>query len=48
LKLRERDISIGQKEEVFYNKGGEALAQAAQRGGGGIQGQAGPGSAQPD
>ena len=41
------------KEEVFYNEGGEALGQVAQRGGrylvpGDIQGEAGPGSEQPD
>jgi len=28
------EVRIGDKEEVFYNKGGEALAQVAQRCGG--------------
>jgi len=28
------EVWTGYKEEVFYSKGGEALAQAAQRGGG--------------
>ncbi|KAK4822058.1 hypothetical protein QYF61_008867, partial [Mycteria americana] len=50
-------VTIGQgtgsKEEIFYNEGGEALAQVAQRGGrcpipGNIQGQVGWGSEQPD
>ena len=40
-------------EHVFYSEGGEALAQAAQRGGGSpdpedTQGQAGQGNGQPD
>ena len=44
---------MGHEEEVFYNQGGEALEQVAQRGGGclvlgDIQGQAGPDSWQPD
>ena len=44
---------MGHEEEVFYNQGGEALEQAAQRGGGclvlgDIQGQAGPDSWQLD
>ncbi len=34
LCLGERSKEHGCKEEVFYNKGGEALAQVAQRGGG--------------
>ena len=43
----------GCKEEVFYSKGGEALEQVAQRGGGcpipgDVQGQAGWGSERPD
>ena len=47
-----RQISIGYQEKVFYSESGEALEQAAQRGGrchipGGIQGQAGPRSEQP-
>jgi len=42
-------VITGYKEKVFYSKGGEALAQAAQRRGGcsilgGTQGQAGEGS----
>ena len=41
------------KEEMFYDEGGETLAQVAQRGGrcpipGNIQGQVGRGSEQPD
>ena len=41
------------KEEIFYNEGGETLAQVAQRGSGGpipgnIQGQVGWGSEQHD
>ena len=40
------EIQTGYKEKVFYDQGGEALAQVAQRGGGcpvpgDIQGQAG-------
>ena len=43
------EIQVGCKEDVFYNKGGEALAQVAQRAGGcpipgDTQGQAGQGS----
>jgi len=43
----------GYKEEMFYNEGGETLAQVAQRGGrcpipGNIQGQVGWGSEKPD
>ena len=46
-----REIQIGYKEGVFYNKGVEALEQVAPRGGGcpilgDIQGQAGQGSEQ--
>jgi len=41
------------KEKIFYSEGGEALEQVVQRGircsiPGDIQGQAGPGSEQPD
>jgi len=48
-----RETSIGHKEEVFCNKGGEALAQVAPKGGGcpspwDSQGQAGLGSERPD
>ena len=46
------EIQVGYKEKVFYSEGGEALEQVARdmvevlsRG---IQGQAGPGSEQPD
>ena len=43
----------GYEEDIFYNKGGETLAQIAQRGGrcpipGNIQIQVGWGSVQPD
>jgi len=31
---RRGEISVGYKEEVLYNKGREALAQVARRGGG--------------
>ena len=34
LQTKRGHIQIGCKEEVFYNKGSEALAQVAQRGGG--------------
>jgi len=45
-------IDIRYKEEIFYNGGGETLAQVAQRGSGGpvpgnVQGQVGWGSEQP-
>ena len=46
------EIYTGYKEEIFYDNGGEALEQIAQRSGGcpvpgDIQGQAGQGSEQP-
>ena len=46
-------VQAAYKEKVFYSKAGEALEQIIQRGGGcpipgDIQGQAGPGSEQPD
>jgi len=52
FKLREGRFRLDTLE-IFYDKGGETLAQIAQRGGGGpipgnIQGQVGRGSEQPD
>ena len=49
--MKRGEIQVGCKENVFYNKGGEALAQVAQRGGGcpipgDTQGQTGQGSEQ--
>jgi len=51
FKLKEGRFRMDVKEEIFYSEGGEALEQAAQRGGGGpipgnIQGQVGQGSEQ--
>ena len=48
FQIKRGEIQIGQKEKSFYSKGGEALAQVAQRGGGcpipgDIQGWAGQG-----
>ena len=53
FKLKEGRFRLDIKEEIFYDEGGEALAQIAQRGGqcsipGNIQGQVGQGSEQPD
>jgi len=48
FKPREGRFRLGDKEEVFYSEGGEALEQVAQRGGGCcIPGQVGRGSEQP-
>ena len=53
LQTKRGQIQIGCKEEVFYNKGSEALEQVSQRGGGSpisgvFQGQAGSGTEQPN
>ena len=53
LKLRQGRFQVRYQEEVFHTKGGDVLEQVAQgRCGcptpGGIQGQAGCGSGQPD
>ena len=48
-----REVQVRYQEEVFHTEGGDALEQVAQGGRGcpipgGIQGQAGCGSVQPD
>jgi len=53
FKLKEGRSRDWIKEGMFYKKGGETLAQVAQRGNGGpipgnLQGQVGRGSEQPD
>ena len=53
FKIKRGEIHIGHKEEVFYDKCSEALANVGQRGSGwpilgNIQGQAGLGSEQSD